>query len=134
MADTDDITTMEQPLDEAGAAEVAHVYTEAEIKEVAEALNTGVFPVAHHNIDELIVLVNTLTATIDKVFSDKKFGKDDFLALQSLWDQSWVVAGLIAAIEEEAKKLGLLSKISLAVKGFGALSKLMKAIKKAKQP
>lgn len=108
------------------------MYTEEEIKQIAEMLNSGIEPVSTHELDEVIKLINITADTIDNVFVNKSFGKEDFLALQALWDQAWVVKEHYAAIEEESKDLRLFDKISLAVKGFKALSKLFKSLKKAR--
>lgn len=112
--------------------ESTHVYTEEEIKQIAEMLNSGIEPVSTHELDEVVKLVNITSETLDNVFANKTFGKEDFLALQALWDQAWVVKEHYAAIEEEAKDLRLFDKISLGIKGFKALNKLFKSLKKAR--
>jgi hypothetical protein len=107
-------------------------YTEDEIRQVAEMLNSGIMPVAEYELDEVLKLLDILRETIDKVYENRKLGQEDFLALQDLWNQGWLVHDKLDAIEHESQNLGLFAKISLVIRGFIALNKLLKSIKKAR--
>jgi len=112
--------------------DTTQTYSEAEIRQAAEMLGAGIVPVARYELDEVVDLVDRVAETLDKVFSNDKLGKEDFAALQPLWDQAWVVKEHFQQIEDEAKHLGLIGKITMVVRGFGSLNRLFKAIKRAK--
>lgn len=107
--------------------------TEEELQELINLLKSEVVPVrSQEGIDQLLQLIRTLTDVTNAVFADKKFGQEDFLVLQPLWDDAWKTLGMIAEIEKEVKDLGFIGKAIAGLKAYSVISKLLKAIKAAK--
>lgn len=134
MSEGEIVNTVQEEPAEASSAETIK-YTEEEIRELVELLNSNILPVrSQGGIDQLLKIIGTLTETTNAIFVNKKFGQEDFQALQPLWDDAWKTFSMVNEIESELKNLGLIGKAIAGIKAYVAVTKLLKAIKAAKEP
>ena len=114
------------------APETPAKYTEEELIETLQALESDVVTTASSPVDEAIDFLETAAKTLDAVYADGVFGPNDFDALKPLWEQSWKLADIADELEKDVKGMGLLRKVTTAVKTIKAMVKLFKAMKRAK--